>query len=92
MPRAPFLQRKKTVEHALGTPTPSQRIRPVQYLGEQGKRFYEAASALHMEGIILQLQATCYRLNADMASHSASCFAVSAASAAHQRTEHSPCA
>ncbi|HKV53080.1 MAG TPA: hypothetical protein VJN94_00425, partial [Candidatus Binataceae bacterium] len=45
----PLLKRKQMVENTLrGT----QRIRPVQYVGEQGQRLYDAACGLQLEGIV----------------------------------------
>ena len=45
----PLLKRKELVADVLRN---SQRIRPVQYVGEQGQRLYDAASALELEGIV----------------------------------------
>jgi len=54
----PLLKRKEIVEKALrGAP----RIRPVQYVGEQGQRLYEAASGLDLEGIIAKRADAPYR-------------------------------
>jgi bifunctional non-homologous end joining protein LigD len=47
--KLPLLRRKKYVQDALQR---SQRIRPVQHVGEQGVRLYDAASALQLEGIV----------------------------------------
>ena len=47
--KLPLLKRKDIVQNALGG---SQRIRPVQYVGEQGRRLYDAACALQLEGIL----------------------------------------
>ena len=45
----PLIKRKETVQDVLRG---SQRIRPVQYVGEQGQRLYEAACGLQLEGIV----------------------------------------
>lgn len=45
----PLLKRKKYLSDLLRR---SQRVRPVQHVGEQGTRLYEAASALQLEGIV----------------------------------------
>jgi bifunctional non-homologous end joining protein LigD len=47
--KLPLLKRKEIVQDALQG---SQRVRPVQYVGEQGVRLYEAAAALGLEGIV----------------------------------------
>ena len=47
--KLPLVKRKQIVQDALRG---SQRIRPVQYVGEQGVRLYEAACALQLEGIV----------------------------------------
>ena len=56
--KLPLLKRKEIVANALRD---SQRIRPVQYVGEQGQRLYEAARALNLEGIIAKRQDAPYR-------------------------------
>lgn len=51
--KLPLLRRKEIiVQHALEAATASARIKPVQYVGEQGERLYEAATALQLEGIV----------------------------------------
>lgn len=54
----PLLKRKEIVDKALRG---SSRIRPVQYVGEQGQRLYEAASGLKLEGIIAKREDAPYR-------------------------------
>jgi len=49
MRKLPLLKRKEALQKTLGS---SQRIRPVQHVGEMGKRLYEAACGLELEGII----------------------------------------
>lgn len=47
--KLPLMRRKEFVQDALRG---SQRVRPVQYVGEQGERLYEAACGLKLEGIV----------------------------------------
>src|SRR4051812_48807724 len=47
--KLPLLRRKEALQKALQG---SQRVRPVQHVGEQGVRLYDAASALQLEGIV----------------------------------------
>ena len=47
--KLPLLKRKEIVQNALRD---SQRIRPVQYVGEQGQRLYDAACGLQLEGVV----------------------------------------
>jgi ATP-dependent DNA ligase len=47
--KLPLLKRKDIVQDALQG---SQRVRPGQYVGEQGVRLYDAAAALQLEGIV----------------------------------------
>ena len=47
--KLPLLKRKVIVSVALKG---SQRVRPVQYVGEQGTRLYEAAAALQLERMV----------------------------------------
>ena len=49
MRKLPLIKRKNLVHGALRG---SQRIRPVQWVDEQGQRLYDAASALELEGIV----------------------------------------
>ena len=44
--KLPLLKRKDALQRALEG---SQRLRPVQHVGEGGTRLYEAASALQLE-------------------------------------------
>jgi hypothetical protein len=47
--KLPLLKRKDIVQDALQS---SQRVRAVQYVGEQGQRLYDAACGLELEGIV----------------------------------------
>ena len=49
MRKLALLKRKEALQKALGQ---SQRIRPVQHVGEMGKRLYDAACGLTLEGIV----------------------------------------
>ncbi len=54
----PLLKRKDIVQNALRG---SQRIRPVQYVGEQGQRLYDAACGLQLEGIVAKRAESPYK-------------------------------
>jgi bifunctional non-homologous end joining protein LigD len=56
--KLPLLKRKEIVQGALQG---SQRVRPVQYVGEQGVRLYDAAAALQLEGIVAKRAAAPYK-------------------------------
>jgi bifunctional non-homologous end joining protein LigD len=47
--KLPLVKRKEILQDALRR---SERVRPVQYIGEQGIRLYEAAASLGLEGIV----------------------------------------
>ena len=53
----PLLKRKEALQTALEG---SQRIRPVQHVGEGGTRLYEAACGLGLEGIVAKRAAAPY--------------------------------
>ena len=54
----PLLRRKEALHNALSA---SQRIRPVQHVGEVGKRLYDAACGLGLEGIMAKRADAPYR-------------------------------
>jgi bifunctional non-homologous end joining protein LigD len=56
--KLPLLKRKEIVQKELRG---ALRIRPVQYVGEQGQRLYEAACALQLEGIVAKRADSLYK-------------------------------
>jgi ATP-dependent DNA ligase len=53
-----LLKRKEIVQGAVNEVA---RIRPVQYIGEQGRRLYDAAADLKLEGILAKKADSPYR-------------------------------
>jgi ATP-dependent DNA ligase len=47
--KLPLIKRKEALQSVLGT---SQRVRPVQYIGEGGTRLYAAVCGLGLEGVV----------------------------------------